>query len=86
MASPVVASSAGETVIASVIVDEASFPAGHIVAGASGWRYELGAPGVVLVESTVSRQDLERLIALFHLGAAAPESAITELPAYQLAG
>jgi len=68
----------GPVTVTRVLLQEDPTPAGHIVRQEAAWRYLLADGSWSGLSSTLSRQDLEQQIVLFHFGplpAAEPEEA-----------
>ncbi len=68
---------AGE-LIAHVLLDEAPTAAGRIIRSSTGWHHRLADNSPSGLVSTLSRQDLERQIVLYHLGSLPTANAPTE--------
>ena len=58
----------GPVTVARVLLQEEPNPAGHIVRQDSAWLYLLADGSPSGLSSTLSRQDLEQQIVLFHFG------------------
>ncbi|MBS0663168.1 MAG: hypothetical protein JSR48_07870 [Verrucomicrobia bacterium] len=54
--------------VATVLLDEQPIPVGQIIERGPSWEYVLAGSRPSGLASTVSRQDLERQVVLYHLG------------------
>ncbi len=62
------AGSAGGEIISQIWLDDSVVAASTIARSAAGWQHQLNDGTATGLVSTLSRQDLERQIVLYHLG------------------